>query len=105
MSFGIRVDLLRPLYHKFPIRAQMFPAVFSQDLGRSFSKHSEKLQENIWNVVASPKVETCNKHFLNQRCIQYESIHLMEVGLFSPGGVNINWFLPWPGEALVAVSA
>jgi len=38
-----------PLHHKFPIRAQMFPAVFS--------------------------------------------------------GVNINWFLPWPGEALVAVSA
>eukprot|EP00913_Durusdinium_trenchii_P002106 g1945.t1 len=38
-----------PLHHKFAIRAQMFPAVFS--------------------------------------------------------GVNINWFLPWPEEALVAVSA
>lgn len=60
----------------------MFPAVFSQDLGRSFSKHSEKLQENICNVAASQKAETCNKHFLNQRCIQYESIHLIEVGLF-----------------------
>lgn len=37
-----------PLHHKFAIRAQMFPAVFS--------------------------------------------------------GVNINWFLPWPEEALVAVA-
>ncbi len=74
LQFWIRALIfLRPLHHKFPIRAQMFPAVFSQDLGRWFFKHSEKLQENICNVAACQKVETCNTHFLNQGCIHYES--------------------------------